>query len=280
MECEAGEKMSFGAVHSGEVSLNFFGPIPCTNDFLVRNLRPGTYSFQLQKDTPAPAKWALASVDISSKNIEVVLTLEPEAQIVGRVVAADGVILPPLDKTKVSTRSAGSGPSPATPDTEGKFVLTNLKFPQHQIIVAGLTKDYYVKEIRLGGAPVPDATVTLSPGAVNQVEILIDDKPETISGTVTDGDKPAARAEVRLYPKAPPSPDLPLEYSASSVRTDREGKFQINGLTPGEYRIVAWQPPPTGSAGVLMPLAAHAQSINVERGGTATVTLPLSDPLH
>ncbi len=151
VECEAGEKWIFQAPYSGEVTFNFPRPIPCAGDFLVKNLRPGTYSFTLEKDAPPPAKWALATVDISTKNVEVALTLEPESQIVGRFVAADGATLPPLDKLRVSTAGNARGPSAVPPDGEGKFVLSGLKFPSHRIAVAGLTKDFYVKELHVNG---------------------------------------------------------------------------------------------------------------------------------
>jgi hypothetical protein len=121
----------------------------------------------------------------------------------------------------------------------------------------------------------------LGPGA-NQLQIVIDDKPGVISGTVTNGDNPAAEAEVRLYPKDLPSARLPLPVSGGNLRTGHDGKFEIKGLKPGEYRIVAWQPPtdprPGGVGDILAKLAALAQSITVERGGIANVDLKLTDP--
>ena len=187
VECAVGEKWTFSAVYSGEVTLNFPRPTPCTSDFLVSNLRPGTYSFRLEKNAPAPAKWAVATVDISTKNVEVALTLEAEAQIFGRFVAADGATLSPLEKLRVSAGGNATGLSAIPPDAEGNFVLANLKFPDHKVAVAGLTKDYYVKEFRLNGASLPTDELSLGPGA-NQLQIVIDDKPGVISGTVTDGD--------------------------------------------------------------------------------------------
>ena len=85
-----------------------------------------------------------------------------------------------------------------------------------------------------------------------------------------------------MYPKDLPSGRLPLPVSGGNLRTDHDGKFQINGLKPGEYRIVAWQPPtgprPGGFGDILPKLASLAQSITVERGGTANVDLKLADP--
>ena len=278
LECAAGEQWSFVPMYSGELTFGGRNAIPCPSDLLVSGLRPGAYSFRLEKDDPAPAKWALASVAISTKNVEVTLTLEPESQILGRFVAADGATLPPLDGLKVSTAGPARGVSP---DAKGNFVLTNLIFPDHKISIGGLTKDYYVKEFRVNGAASPPDEVTLGPGA-NQLQIVIDDKPGVISGTVTDGDKPAVQAEINLYPKDLPPGRLPLTVSGGTVRTDQDGKFQIRGLAPGEYRIVAWKPPsgprPGGFGDILPKLAAQAQFITVERGGAANVDLKLTDP--
>jgi hypothetical protein len=118
---------------------------------------------------------------------------------------------------------------------------------------------------------------------VNQVEIVIDDKPGAIAGTVTDGDKPVSEAMVRLFPEAVQSGDF-----VGSVRVDNQGRFQFNGLAPGEYRILALRsatgPQSAGSAEATAQLAttaqSTAQSVKVERGGTVTITLLPTDPSH
>jgi len=277
VECEAGEKWTFSAVYSGEATFTKSNQITCTGDFLVSNLRPGTYSFRLIRDGP-PRKWALASVVVSNKNSEVALSFEPEAQIHGRLVALEGASLPPFNKIEILVVPEGpSALQRAAPDAEGKFVLTNLAFPRHRISVQGLTPSYYAKEIRLNGARLPDGTVTLATAA-NQVEIVIDDKPGAIAGTVFDGHKPVTEAMVRLFPKVPSQLANPMR----NIRTDKQGRFQINGLTPGEYQILALPsatgPQSVGYAKAVAQLAASAQSVKVERGGTVTVTLPLTDP--
>jgi hypothetical protein len=278
VECEAGEKWTFSAVYSGEATFTKSNQIPCTGDFLVSNLRPGTYAFRLNRVSPEPRKWALASVVVANKNSEVALSFEPEAQIHGRFIAFDGASLPPFNKIQVLARSEGpSASQPASPDSEGNFVLTNLAFPRHSILIEGLAPKYYVKEVRLNGGPVPDAIVTLA-AAANHMEIAIDDKPGAITGTVIDGDKPVAEAMVRLFPKGPQ-----LGIFDRNIRTDKQGRFQINGVPPGEYHILALSSE-TGSQPVgfakVVALAAGAQSVTLERGGTVNVTLQVADPSH
>jgi hypothetical protein len=218
-------------------------------------------------------------VVLSDKNGEVSLRLEPEAQIIGRIVAFEESSLPPFDKLQVFAQSEGRSTAarPVTPDAEGKFVLANLAFPQHTIIVQGLSPQYYVKEIHVNGEALRDDTVTLS-AELNRAEIVIDDKPGTIVGTVTDRDQPVGGARVRLFRKAPQSV-LPV----SALTADSQGKFEIKGLAPGEYRILA-QPKATATQPAGAPTdvtyVEAGQPIAVERGGTSNVTLLLTNPIR
>jgi hypothetical protein len=279
VECTPGEMWTLSILESSSTPLGdshrFSSEVPCAKDFLIRNLRPGSYWFMIRKDEPDPGRWALASADILTKNLEVALNMEPEAEIIGRVIAADGATLPPLDSIGISTKPAtvgfAGGASLATPDAEGKFVLTGLKFPRHQIVVTGLTRQYYVKEIRFNGAP-SDGFVTLGPGSA-QLEIVIDDKPGAIAGTVTDGDQPATQALVMLFKPS-------LQPAQFPTFTDKEGRFQFTGLVPGEYRALAVplrasRPEDLDAA---TRLAARAETITVERGATRNIDLHLTDP--
>ena len=212
----------------------------------------------------------------TASDIDLALHLEPEAEIIGRILAADGATLPPLDKIGVSTKPAivgfAGGGLPVIADAEGKFVLRNLKFPRHQVILTGLPRQYYVKEIRFNGAPSPDWQVTLSPG-VAQLEIVIDDKPGTISGTATDGDKPAGQALVILLTPS-------LQPAQPPALTDPQGNFQFTGIVPGEYRAIAVSRFSTRPEDLdtVTQLAAHTETIRVERGGTSTISLTLAAP--
>lgn len=57
-----------------------------------------------------------------------------------------------------------------------------------------------------------------------------------MEGGVTDHDKPVAGAKVR----ARPQPETPYKQMLSnSADTDQNGHFNISGLAPGKYKVVA-----------------------------------------
>jgi hypothetical protein len=97
---------------------------------------------------------------------------------------------------------------------------------------------YHVKEIRFSGIAVAENAITMNQDAAGSLlEIVIDDKPGMISGTVTEGDKPVRQPIV-----------LAIKWSIASAgrgcgrKSDDRGNFQIAGLAPGEYRVSAISP--------------------------------------
>ncbi len=111
------------------------------------------------------------------------------------------------------------------------------------------------------------------------MEIVLDDRPAAITGSVTEGDRPFSQPLV--FAAKWPS----LEVTAHPVTGDNDGKFQITGLEPGEYRVLAVQstPLPDGQqigSRMLTKLWSSAEKVTLERGGSQNVTLTLSDPLR
>jgi hypothetical protein len=75
----------------------------------------------------------------------------------------------------------------------------NRPIARARIVVSDLPANFDVKELRYNGGAVADNIVALNEYATAQVlEIVIDDKPARIVGTVTDGDKPVVHALVIL----------------------------------------------------------------------------------
>jgi protocatechuate 3,4-dioxygenase beta subunit len=73
----------------------------------------------------------------------------------------------------------------------------------------------------------------------SNLEIAISDNAASVTGVVHDDDqKPVPGAFVLLAPE-PPLRDRDDLYATAP--TDENGRFQLRGLTPGDYEVYAWQ---------------------------------------
>jgi hypothetical protein len=268
-ECGPKEGWQFSAVTA--TSLPRYSVVLCAKEFLVRNLKPGSYWFNVTNMQDGEKnRQGLAPVEVRSENVEVKLTTAPGATVSVQLVAIEGGTLPALQRIAVLAAPSIQGlfNGPATPVSEGKFLIKNMAATPYRIGVLGLTGKYYAKEFRYNGIPAPDGMITPSPDG--RLEIVIDDQGAMVTGSVIDGDKPANRPRVVL-----------LDNRRSVVGNalgDQEGKFQITGLAPGEYRILAFPESYATFPDNIARFLDSAEKVTLERGGVQNFSLKLSDP--
>lgn len=246
---------------------------PCMKEFLVANVKPGSYQFAFSNEQYGrAARWALLPVQVTNRNLEIKLSMSPPADLRGRIVTLNDAPMPSVTMLKLN-------PIPAMPglmqqlqttsvDADGAFFAQDLPWPREQLTLAGLGSSYYVKEIRVAGVASPDQTVPLIPGASPPIEIVVDNQAATLSGSVLDGDKPVREATILLSPSSRPTV------------TGEDGRFQIGGLAPGEYRVLAVPSLSALDADAINRLLTTAPSVTLERGASKTISLRLSDPSH
>jgi hypothetical protein len=98
-----------------------------------------------------------------------------------------------------------------------------------------------VASVRLNGpagaVDVTDQSPTFTAGATYRAEIVVTNRAARLAGTLTDaGDRPAPYALVLLFPN-----DRSHWVSPRLVRTgfsDRDGRYEVTDLAPGNYRAV------------------------------------------
>jgi hypothetical protein len=134
---------------------------------------------------------------------------------------------------------------------------------------------YYIKEIRYNGVVMTDGLVRLTQGAPAQnLEIVLDDQPGTITGSVRDGDKPVSKPFVLVVKWPFSEGDVPI--SPEGLGADDQGRFRISGLAPGEYRVIGLARPVPFTQ-VSNQLLSRGETVTLERGGLQDLSLKLID---
>jgi len=197
----------------------------------------------------------------------------------GKIVAADGAGKPPLDKLVVFVQpldfTIATGVN--TPDAQGGFHVVNAALGRHIVYFSNLG-NFYVKEVRYNGLPAPGSIFAVD-GSAGQLEVVLDDKPASISGVVEDDGNAVSRPYVVLT-SWPISSDGMLS-SLKNVTGDANGKFRFGGLPPGDYRVLAVSQMSKDSLdqpGVLNRLLSGAESVTVGPGGSQDLRLKPVDP--
>ena len=284
--CKEGEKVFLDTQTREFIGGGAGGEAVCGKDYLLRNYQPGSYELYAMAGNSAEDRMrAIVPVYVADKNVEVTIPLGRGVDIDGRVVIADGSAKPPMDAIKVHMWSTGNiqfadEREPAMPDAEGNFRFPNRPLVRVRVWVTGLGSGFVVRELRYNGSHVADNIFALNPNAPqNTLEMVVDDKPASLTGTVTGSDTPIARPHVVLIRWPAPPGDVFL--SAKIIDGGDGGQFQYTGLAPGEYRILAVSPDTADKLDephVLERLLSSAERVELTAGGSQTLALKVTDP--
>jgi len=259
--------------------------VPCGKNVLIGNLREGPYSLTVyQAAGMGLITKGSAVFEIRGANTTVPISLGQGVDVEGRVTAPEASAKPALENLKISVTPlvtlvfADEG-KPVSPDATGKFRIPNVRAAAQEISVSGVPAPFYVKEIRYNGVALTGKRASVNTSTpVETLDVVIDDQPGTIAGTITDNDKPASGHVVLV--KWPVSGE-DLFVTLKNETGDRDGKFQFTGLAPGEYRLAAVAQSDKSKLDeprVLERLLGSAERVNVERGAVRNVGLKLADP--
>ncbi len=222
----------FGAADPGQLSLEllaFDGEIHRCQvqadgsfDFGNPGVSQGWLNLRLQGGTYAFKKSSSQSLDLPRVDKDLELALEPAATLSGLVLDPQGqplagvrVMVRPLTRFFMAHGEAAPEVVAVT-DQQGRFFVLGLPpgdvelFYQHQ--------DY---------AWLPDSAVIPAAGSVELPARRLS-LPGSIQGRIIRAGKPLAAAQVSPNPKVTLLPP---------VRTDQDGRYLLQALPPGEYRL-------------------------------------------
>lgn len=292
-DCPEGEAIRATLMQPGSLEPVKFTAIRCGGAGVMRGLDPGSYLLygvndEQGENTPlGKAVWGTIQIQVTDKDEEATLVMRRGIALDGRIVAANGVTLG-KDRLNFASRPADLMPNvspPVRPPPE-QFVeriddntFRMMVYPGPQEIVYPISDgDLYVREVRYNGAAIRNDIVPVSTGSgAHNLEIVFDDKPTVVGGTVLDSVGNAAPAVVVL---ANPTSGFVISPYAQNTAFSQNGQFRIPA-TPGDYAVFAVslaQRDTLEDPTVYKKLAAAGQKVRVDPGVSQTLTLRLSDP--
>ena len=292
--CPANERVAISVLSlSGPLTATYgHGEGFCGEELLLWNLPAGSYGLVLTLGEEADRSMGSLTFDIVNKDQNLKAALAPAANIAGRLIAADGAGKIPFEKlrimpveiTRTETRYGEyveySGPVPI--DADGGFQLSS-RSPFGRFLIWLMAPEGagdYIKEIHFNGRTVTGDPIALDGSSGAQLmEIVVDDQPATITGAVTDGDRPVSKPYV-LLTKWP----MPAELAYARPQGadgDDDGQFRFTELAPGDYRAIAVSKSNQDmldEPGVLQRLLTGTGNITLSRSGVQAISLKLVDP--
>jgi uncharacterized GH25 family protein len=292
--CKAGDKINLSVRPASSDAtaraIPFTRPIDsrdvtCDHPVLVSGLPPGHYGVRAwvlgrQQDQ---REYLSDSFDIVDRNLTLNLLLARGVDVSGKVVLLADSLKSNITRVQVILDGGPTFVSPSgaveqgvvvSPDSEGNFKLVNTWFQDYSLMVMGLTPPLYVKSISYNGKALQGGTFTPNRAFdSHSIEIVLDDKPASVSGQVADRDGPL-KARVMLIAWPPHTPGAPSP--SNWTYTDDQGRFSFRTVAPGEYRIfavAAGDDAKLERPGVMEQLAKDAMKLELSPNNTRNLTL-------
>ncbi len=257
----------------------------------IRGVPPGSYVLiaeQFGNADPEKVMRGRTSVEVGEVNInDVEVVIGPGASVTGHV-RIEGKSNPDLTKLTVALdaqddlASLGFAPDvssiPLRPD--GTFTFRDVPEGTYHIKVLPLPDGYYLKPSGEGDAV--EAGVKVGRNHAAAVELTLSTGAGRVTGTVAKDQQPFAGATVVLIPDGARR-GQPRFYR--QALTDSGGRFTISSITPGDYKLFAWEEIERGmylDPDFLQSYEDSGKSVRVEEGSNLNVPLdliPASDAL-
>jgi hypothetical protein len=215
---------------------------PVTGAFEIADLPPGEYQLSMiaNGDVSSQKTVELGDTDLDS----VVLTFPELGNISGRI-STEGETPPSLPRLRTYLKKIDSTTGEDTyaeVEVDGTFTITDLLpgYYQPSVLKPGsnsMPPGFYLKAATLGGADVLNGPLDFDRTSSAELQILVSSKVATLKGSARgDGAEPAPGIMVVLVPDR--HRDRADLYSMAI--TDENGQFTMPSVTPGGYKVFAW----------------------------------------
>ena len=236
--------------------------------FEIANVPPGSYT--LIVDAAGPKRYTYRqALEVGSGGVDgLTVTVPPPADLAGQV-RLDGQGDVDLSRLALSLRLRDmQGGASGRAKQDGSFTIEGVMPDSYELNVGGLPAGYYVKSARYGSDETLDTGLNLANGVTGKLEVVLSGAAAQVEGIVRDAKQEVAKAVlVALVPEAAKRSRTALFKTA---RTDDNGHYTIDSVTPGAYTLYAFEDIESGAyfdPDFLKPLEGSAASVSLREGG-------------
>jgi len=209
-------------------------------------------------------------IEVGSADLDnVSVVLSPALSLKGQV-RVDGTAEVNLASIHVSLFPQGPMPiggGNAQAADDGTFTIENVNPDSYSVRVMGLPPAFYVKSVRMGDFDATESGLDLTRSGAGVLDILVNPNGGEIDGTVEDPHGLlASGAIVVLVPDAKRR-DHPELFQRTA--SDTSGHFSLKGISPGEYKLFAWEDVENGAyqdPEFLQPFENRGESVTIREG--------------
>jgi len=242
--------------------------------FELKNVVPGAYRLRVSLPNPPPPRppdfanmseaqrnafietmmagdraspRAVTTVKVANSDVEgLTVTVGLTASIPGRIRNEPGAAmpLPPVDFLRIQLKSItdfgqpGDGQPVQPIKDDGQFRIDGIVPGDYRLVVVGLPEGFYLKEARSGETDLLNNSLRVTGSSPAALDLVISSKVGRVDGTVADARGQAGPgAHVVLIPDS----NRNRTELFRPVLSDATGHFAIPAVTPGDYRLVAWE---------------------------------------
>jgi len=244
-------------------------------EFTIAGVPSGSYILSAQKHDQDNPQFVAQKLEVGSDDVDSLFLVFGQGATLRGHVAVPGVKIPDGIQIQLEPTKGSEIPNFASAHSkpDGSFQMTGVPEGDYALRIFGLDQGWYVKSAHRGAQDILHNGLRIEKGAtVEPLEIVISLFGAQLQGTVTDHNKPAGGALVRVGPE----PEAPYERMRSrAARTDQNGHFIFKTLPPGMYRVIATlsSDNPKAPSTVSSP-----EVITLEEHGHQSVELILADP--
>ena len=242
--------------------------------FEIKGVPPGSYTLSATSDGMS-SLGPTQTVQVGDQHIAgLILQSSGNDELTGTV-KVEGDDKADLKKMEVSIEPIevfNPVPPKATAGEDGKFTLKDVA-PDRYLVhgkSTGANEAYYLKAVRYNGVDVLEDGIDLNGGMVAALEVTLSANGAQVDGTIAGADgNPETGVTVVLIPDS-------RRFSLyKEMTTDQHGGFSFKGVTPGDYKVLAWEDIETGAyqdPEFLKPFLGRAEAVSVKESEHKTVS--------